>query len=467
MKKRILVVEDQFIEANNLQIMLENAGHEVCPIARSGAEALKTSEELSPDLVLLDIFLKGKLTGIDIAKVLREKNIAFIYLSANSDRKTFEAAKDTQPYGFLVKPYREKDVLNTIEIALHLQANIVKHNYYKIKSAESGTSEDLPASVLKRIIGWDTSLKDIISQLQMVAPTGTSVLILGESGTGKEQIADCLHILSKRKDKPFVKINCAALPAALIESELFGHERGAFTGAFDRKIGKFEQADLGTIFLDEIGELPTELQVKLLRVLQEKEVDRIGSNRVIKTDVRIIAASNRDLEKEVAEGRFRIDLYYRLNVFPITLPPLRYRKEDIPTLVDHFAKLYAREFSKIITGFSDGIIHAMMAYDWPGNIRELRHFVERAVLLTKSADIDDMQFIKMLQQRTAAIAGTDSNRIKSMDDNERDNIVAVLRKTNGKIFGKGGAAEFLGVSASTLNSRIRKLGISKERIFYK
>jgi transcriptional regulator with GAF, ATPase, and Fis domain len=301
----------------------------------------------------------------------------------------------------------------------------------------------------------------------MVAPTGTSVLILGESGTGKEQIADCLHILSRRKDKPFVKVNCAALPATLIESELFGHERGAFTGAFDRKIGKFEQADLGTIFLDEIGELPTELQVKLLRVLQEKEVDRIGSNRVIKTDVRIIAASNRDLEKEVAEGRFRIDLYYRLNVFPITLPPLRYRKEDIPTLVDHFAKLYAREFSKIITGFSDGIIHAMMAYDWPGNIRELRHFVERAVLLTKSADIDDMQFIKMLQQRTAAIAGTDSNRIKSMDDNERDNIVAVLRKTNGKIFGKGGAAEFLGVSASTLNSRIRKLGISKERIFYK
>jgi two-component system response regulator HydG len=466
MKKRILVVEDQFIEANNLQIMLENAGHEVCPIARSGAEALKTSEELSPDLVLLDIFLKGRITGIDIAKVLRDKNIAFIYLSANSDKKTFEAAKDTQPYGFLVKPYREKDVLNTIEIALHLQANIIKHNY-KVQSAESGTSVVLPTGVLKSIIGWDTSLKDIISQLQMVAPTGTSVLILGESGTGKEQIADCLHVLSKRKDEPFVKINCAALPATLIESELFGHERGAFTGAFDRKIGKFEQADRGTIFLDEIGELPTELQVKLLRVLQEKEVDRIGSNRVIKTDVRIIAASNRDLEKEVAEGRFRIDLYYRLNVFPIVLPPLRYRKEDIPALVDHFAKLYAKEFSKLINGYSDGIIHAMMAYDWPGNIRELRHFVERTVLLTKSADIEDTRFIKMLQQRSPAIERADSDRIKSMDDNERDNIVAVLRKTNGKIFGKGGAAEFLGVSASTLNSRIRKLGISKERIFYK
>jgi two-component system response regulator HydG len=466
MKKRILIVEDQFIEANNLQIMLENAGHEVCPIARTGAEALKTSAELLPDLVLLDIFLKGRLTGIDIAKVLKEKNIAFIYLSANSDRKTFEAAKDTQPYGFLVKPYREKDVLNTIEIALHLQANIIKHNYIN-QSAESGAGEVPQTEVLKNIIGWDTSLKDIISQLQLVAPTGTSVLILGESGTGKEQIADCLHILSKRKDNPFVKINCAALPATLIESELFGHERGAFTGAFNRKIGKFEQADHGTIFLDEIGELPGELQVKLLRVLQEKEVDRIGSNRVIKTDVRIIAASNRDLEKEVAEGRFRIDLYYRLNVFPITLPPLRYRKEDIPALVDHFAKLYAMEFSKIINGFSDGIMHAMMAYDWPGNIRELRHFVERTVLLTKSADIEDTQFIKMLQQRSAGIAGAESDRIKSMDDNERDNIVAVLRKTNGKIFGKGGAAEFLGVSASTLNSRIRKLGISKERIFYK
>jgi DNA-binding NtrC family response regulator len=466
MKKKILIVEDQFIEANNLQIMLENAGHEICPIARSAPEALKTIEELSPDIVLLDIFLKGRLTGIDVAKVLREKNIAFIFLSANSNRTTFEAAKATRPYGFLVKPYREKDVLNTIEIALDLQASTSKHNY-KLQPAGPGTREALPTDVWKGIIGWDKSLKDIVSQLQMVAPSGTSVLILGESGTGKEQIADCLHMLSRRKDKPFVKINCAALPATLIESELFGHERGAFTGAVDRKIGKFEQANLGTIFLDEIGEFPTELQVKLLRVLQEKEVDRIGGNRVIKTDVRIIAATNRDLEKEVAEGRFRIDLYYRLNVFPITLPPLRCRKEDIPALADHFAGGYAREFSKIITGFSDGIIQAMTTYDWPGNVRELQHFVERAVLLTKGARIEDMQLIRMLQQRSAATAGTDTGRIKSMDDNERDNIIAVLRKTNGKIFGKDGAAEFLKVSASTLNSRIRKLGITKERIFYK
>lgn len=466
MQKRILVVEDQFIEANNLQIMLENAGHEVCPIARSGAEALKTIEEQSPDLVLLDIFLKGRLTGIDIAKALRERNIAFIYISANSDRRTFEAAKATQPYGFLVKPYREKDVLNTIEIALHLQANTIKQNNTP-QLSEPGSNEVFSTDVVKGIIGWDKSLKDIISQVEIVAPTGTSVLILGESGTGKEQIADCLHMLSKRKDKPFVKINCAALPATLIESELFGHERGAFTGAVERKIGKFEQATLGTIFLDEIGELPAELQVKLLRVLQEKEIDRIGGNRAIKTDVRIIAATNRDLEKEVAEGRFRIDLYYRLNVFPITLPPLRCRKEDIPALANHFAGLYAKEFSKIIAGFSDGIIQAMTAYDWPGNIRELRHFVERAVLMTKGNRIEDTQFTKMLQQRNAAIVGTDTSRVKSMDDNERDNIVAVLRKTNGKIFGTGGAAEFLGVSASTLNSRIRKLGITKERLFYK
>lgn len=285
-------------------------------------------------------------------------------------------------------------------------------------------------------------------------------MILGESGTGKEKIAERIHSLSLRKEKPFVRINCAALPTSLIDSELFGHEKGAFTGAHERKIGRFEQAHSGTIFLDEIGELPLESQSKLLRVLQEKEIERIGGRVTIKTDVRIIAATNRDLDKEVAEGRFRLDLFYRINVFPILMPPLRERKEDIADLANYFLNIYTRKIGKNIKGISPQVLQQMKQYHWPGNIRELENLIERNVLLTREDMINNMVLPTQLEQY-ASITPVESN-ITTMSEGERAHILAALKKCNGKIWGQGGAASLLNLPPTTLNSKMKKLGIRKD-----
>jgi transcriptional regulator with GAF, ATPase, and Fis domain len=310
------------------------------------------------------------------------------------------------------------------------------------------------------IVGNSHLLLKIFDQITQVAPFDTSVLILGESGTGKERIADCIHNNSPRKSKPFVKVNCAALPSTLIESELFGHEKGSFTGATEKRIGKFQQANGGTIFLDEIGEMPVDLQVKLLRVLQEKEIEPVGGKSAVKIDVRFIAATNRNLEKEVGEGRFRLDLYYRLNVFPIFLPALRERPEDIAPLANHFIHIYNRKSGKKITGLSSKVIKSMMAYQWPGNIRELENLIERNVLLAKGTTIDDISFPNI--QMINASQNTQDLRPKTIHENERDYIMSVLKKCNGKIWGAGGAAELLNVPPSTLKSKMKKLGIPKD-----
>lgn len=473
MREKILIVEDQFIEANNLEMILERAGYQVCGIARSVQSALTIIEKETPQLVLLDIFLQGPATGIDLARILRKKNIGFVYLSANSDEETLDAAKATYPYGFLVKPFREKDVLVTLEVARHLH----EHGLEALMRKEQDTRDMRATTIASRqksipgsddrlradhdffgIIGESPLLQKVLNHLQIVAPTDTSVLILGESGTGKEKIADIVHQLSGRNGHPFVKVNCAALPATLIESVLFGHERGAFTGATEKRIGKFEQADKGTIFLDEIGEMPLELQVKLLRVLQEKEIERIGGSNTMKVNVRVIAATNRSLEKEVAEGRFRMDLYYRLRVFPLTLPPLRERKDDIPTLANHFIGIYSRKAARSIKSLSPRVLDAFMKYDWPGNIRELEHTIETAVLLSEGQVIDKVLLPEIMQQPAG-----ENNKIKTIEENERQHIIAVLDMCKGKIFGKGGAAEILGMNVSTLNSRIKKLGIDKTK----
>jgi len=294
----------------------------------------------------------------------------------------------------------------------------------------------------------------------MAAPDDTSILILGESGTGKERIAHTIHKLSPRKSKPIVTVNCAALPITLIESELFGHEKGAFTGANDRRIGKFEQADGGTIFLDEIGELPLEAQVKLLRVLQEREIERLGGSVTKKINVRIITATNRNLEKEVAEGRFRLDLYYRLNVFPIELPALRQRKDDIPLLANYFITKYARKSNKAITGISEEVMGELREYEWPGNIRELEHLIERSILMTTG---DTITKVDIPVITAAQYTSTDENfRVKTLDEMERDHILTILKMCRGKIFGPGGAAEVLNIPSTTLNSKIKKLGIKYE-----
>lgn len=623
MNKKVLIVEDQFVEANDLQLILGKAGYDVCGIARSVPVAQEMIKKEKPDFVLLDIFLKGKQTGIDLAKRLNEENIAFVYLSANSNEEVLNAAKATQPYGFLVKPFREKDLLIMLDIARYrhehntestmrnanslneklsaiiyrtekpekkildvcrsLQSHIpfdyiifgfntladtsthavsflrigfdeyqkiginelstisrlkvsdistlvnngeiyqLLSDTFRMKSCISwnlsissdelfvlsfysrhentynadhtvlfkqvqNTMTNVIENVLKKgrpvtenlshqphsikgdgvpqhfdgIIGNSHVLLNVFDQITQVAPFDTSVLILGESGTGKERIADCIHNLSSRKGKAFIKINCATLPATLIESELFGHEKGSFTGAIDKRTGKLELANGGTIFLDEIGEMPVDLQVKLLRVLQEKEIEPIGARSPIKINVRVIAATNRNLEKEVAEGRFRLDLYYRLNVFPIELPPLRERVEDIPALVNHFIQIYNHKSGKKITGVSDKVLNSMTDYDWPGNIRELEHIIERSVLLAKGSVIEDIS-LPTAHKKEASLVNQ-KFPMKTIHENEKNYIMEVLKKCNGRIWGAGGAAEVLNVPPSTLKSKMKKLGISKDKI---
>ena len=449
MKPSVLIVEDQFIEANNLKQILTQAGYEVLPIAYSVADARATITVKHPDLVLLDIRLQGPLTGIDLAKDLKKRNIAFVYLSANSNRKVLDQAIETKPYGFLVKPFREKDVLVMLDVAAYL------HEHNRELEVSSPLRDDKAVETFTWIIGKSKKFQEALEHVKIVGKSDTSVLILGESGTGKELIAQAVHRLSPRKDKPLIVVNCGALPPNLIESELFGHEKGVFTGAIDKRIGKFEQADGGSIFLDEVGELPMDLQAKFLRVLQEKEIEPIGGKRK-KVDIRVIAATNRNLEDELLAGRFRVDLYYRLSVFPITLPPLRDRKEDILLLAQYFLDKYARRENKVITGIADHVGAELLTYPWPGNVRELEHLMERSVLLAAGPVIESV-FLPF--KRQVPLKGTD--QVKSIVENERDHILAALVECDWKIYGKGGAAELLDINPSTLTSRIRKLNITK------
>ncbi|MDR7372976.1 sigma 54-interacting transcriptional regulator [Flavobacterium aquidurense] len=305
------------------------------------------------------------------------------------------------------------------------------------------------------IIGTSAAMQKVYQLMSLVSHSNATVLIEGETGTGKELIARGIHDSSHRKNQIMVKVNCAALPLSLIESELFGYEKGAFTGAYEKRIGKFELAHRGTLFLDEIGELPLEVQVKLLRVLQEREFERLGGRLTIKVDVRIIAATNRDLKAEVAAGRFRSDLYYRLNVFPIVLPPLRDRREDIPCLAHFFLARYSKSFLGKISGISAGAMNELRAYSWPGNVRELEHMIERSVLLS-----DTKTLTKVYLPQPDASDHNGYVDIIDLESVEKQHIIEVLRRCNGKISGKGGAAELLGLPASTLNSKMRKLGIT-------
>lgn len=309
------------------------------------------------------------------------------------------------------------------------------------------------------IVGEGKGIQHIYRLVSQVAASDATVLVQGETGTGKELVARAIHDASPRKNKLMIKLNCAAIPATLIESELFGHEKGAFTGATSRRLGKFEMADKSTLFLDEIGEMPLELQSKLLRVLQEREFERLGGKGVIKVNVRIIAATNRNLEVEVKAGRFRSDLYYRLNVFPVTIPPLRERKEDIPALAACFVNRYARSTGKNIAGVSAHAMEQMQAYAWPGNVRELEHLMERAVVITQGEII---RRVDLPEQAPAAVKELPAAPVKSLAEMERDHIMHVLGVCKGRVSGPGGASMLLGIPASTLTARMQKLGIRKE-----
>lgn len=649
MKKKILIVEDEFIVANNLRMVLQKSGYDITGIAASANEAQELIIKNKPDIALLDIRLQGDVTGIDLARTLKTKGISFIYLSANSNQKILEEAKKTEPHGFLVKPFRRKDLLIMLEIAWyrHLQntearkgkeytlqtqidslceeqieakekllkliriiqghipfdffscglrplgstqfndngylrigfdeyqfigekelltiTNLKKtalsvilnnshtdfnttiysssdknnqpnipslqktlietfgaHSYlvfpvtlangvsfqYFFYSKQPGIFNNehiqllnnLSASLTKlgeklmfnneqpltssglhgnrlysqiesvthpgfrNIIGKHHLLLAALDLTAQVAPYNTSVLILGESGTGKEKVAQSIHLLSSRKSGPFIKVNCAAIPPTLIESELFGHEKGAFTGATDKRKGRFEQADGGTIFLDEIGELPPEMQVKILRVLQEKEIEYVGGGAPVKVNLRILAATNRHLEKEVASGSFRLDLYYRLNVFPITLPPLRERKSDIEILAVYFAEKFCREFNKPFKGIAPSMMDEMQSYNWPGNIRELENVIEQSAILN-----DGKSMLELKRSLCVSPNKSPVPIIKNLDDvkrvqreTEREYIISILKKTDGRIRGINGAAELMNLKPTTLESKIEKLDIKRD-----
>lgn len=320
--------------------------------------------------------------------------------------------------------------------------------------------QDRKPRKFEQIIGNSLALESVLEQVERVAPTDSTVLIQGETGTGKELIARAVHTLSQRLGRPFVKLNCAAIPFDLLESELFGHERGAFTGAIAQKIGRFELADKGTLFLDEVGDIPLALQPKLLRVLQEQEFERLGSTRTHQVDVRLVAATNRNLVEMVKRNEFRSDLYYRLNVFPIPLPPLRERREDIHALVEHFVEIYSRRMDKQIEHTSPETMSALVSHPWPGNIRELQNFIERSVILTSG---------NVLHAPLASLTGATavgSMEPTTLEDAEREHIRKILEQTRWVVSGPNGAAARLGIKRSTLYFRMQKLGISRTQRDY-
>ncbi len=306
------------------------------------------------------------------------------------------------------------------------------------------------------IVGAAAVIKKVFRGIEQVAATDSTVLLLGETGTGKELVARAIHKMSRRKDRALIKVNCAALPAGLIESELFGHEKGAFTGALARKIGRFELANGGTIFLDEIGDLPPDLQIKLLRILQEGEFERVGGTHTLKADVRVIAATNRDLEQAIVEAQFRSDLFYRLNVFPIHIPPLRERKEDIPLLVGHFARRYGSKFGKRIQTIPQKTMQSLQAYPWPGNVRELENVIERAVIISPGAQLALGDWIPRLH------IASNGKQLLTIEELERNHILEMLELTGWRVSGDTGAAKLLGLKPTTLEARMKKLGIKRK-----
>jgi transcriptional regulator with GAF, ATPase, and Fis domain len=339
----------------------------------------------------------------------------------------------------------ETRLRNALEDVRRLQAQLQQENIYLQKEMKSSQGQG-------RIVGQSPAIRRVLTQVEQVAPTASSVLLLGETGTGKELFATAIHELSPRRDRAMVRVNCTAIPTALIESELFGREKGAYTGALARQIGRFEMADHSTILLDEISELPLESQAKLLRVLQEKEIQRLGSPKLIKVDVRVIAATNRDLVKAVAEGRFREDLYYRLNVFPITVPPLRERCEDIPLLVCAFMEEFSKAMGQSVETIAQSSLQALQQYPWPGNVRELRNVIERAMILASGST---------LKIDVPGAAAPVSRGLTTLAEAEREHIQQVLESTGGRIRGAGGAAEILGLKPTTLESRMTKLGLRR------
>ena len=449
--KKILIVDDELSVRESIRMILKNE-YEIL-MAGNGSVALKTIKEQKPDLVFLDIIMPGE-DGIEILKRIKERgdNVKVIMLTATKTIKTAVSAMKLGAYDYITKPFDIDEIKLIISKAL--SERIPKE-----------TKEKQRDFILKSFVGTSEAIKEIFNTIEQISDTKSSVLILGESGTGKELVAKAIHYNSNRKEFPFVAINCAAIPETLIESELFGSEKGAFTDAYAKRIGKFEMADKGTLFLDEIGELSTATQSKLLRVLQEREFSRVGGEKSVKVDVRLIAATNKDLEKAIEEGKFRSDLYYRINVVPIVIPPLRERKSDILLLADYFLSCAAADRKKEKKKISEEAIEVLISYNWPGNVRELENVIERIVALTSKDFIekDDLPQNILVNQKACTLKEEvlDGNIqfSEAEQEFEQEIILNALKKTN---YVQTKAANILGISRRILKYKMDKYGIEIE-----
>jgi len=458
----VFVVDDDASIRESLKDLVESVGLNVQTFA-SAQEFLASPRSDAASCLVLDVQLPG-LSGLDLQQELAkiDVQIPIIFITGHGDIPMTVRAMKAGAIEFLTKPFRDEDLLNAVDQAINRSRQI--EQLKNKPTEEEKISEDALRSEISfsEIVGQSAVLRRALKEVETVASTDSTVLIYGETGTGKELIARAIHNLSLRRSNPFAKLNCAAIPTGLLESELFGHEKGAFTGAIAQRIGRFELANRGTIFLDEIGDIPLELQPKLLRVLQEREFERLGSTRTLHTDARLIAATNTDLAEKVNEKQFRSDLYYRLNVFPIVVPPLRERREDIPLLVRHFVQKYTQRIKKPIERIPSAAIDALSEYDWPGNVRELEHFIERAVILSPGSELQPPLSELSYQNPPSAIAAAESNST-TLREAEREHIVRTLQDTNWTIGGPAGAAARLGMKRTTLHSLVKRLGIDRPR----
>jgi len=438
----VYVVDDDASAREGVARLIRSAGLMTKTFA-SGEEFLAAPRPKIPSCLVLDVNLPGA-TGLDIQQELGKSGaqLPIVFLTGHGDIPMAVRAVRAGAMNFLTKPFDEEDLLNAIRQCISYQLE-----------------DELPSPEnIGNMIGESAGLQRVLRAIQVVAPTDSTVLIQGETGTGKELVAHAVHDLSRRAKRSFVQVNCASIPATLLESELFGHEKGAFTGAIAQKIGRFELAHEGTLFLDEIGEIPLELQPKLLRALQEHELERLGGNRTIHADVRIVAATNRNLAQMADEGKFRSDLYYRLNVFPVTVPPLRDRREDIPLLIRFFTQKYARKLDRAIEEIPSATFEALVQYDWPGNIRELQNVIERSVILSNGPELQVA--IPEINVRAAAVGMGDTGSNIS-EAEERARILEALKEAKGLVGGPSGAAARLGLKRTTLQSRMRKYNIAR------
>jgi DNA-binding NtrC family response regulator len=445
----VFVVDDDRSIRQSLSSLLRSAGLNVQTFA--SAQAFLTSQRPeAPSCLVLDVQLPG-LSGLDLQQELAKVHcqIPIIFITGHGDIPMTVRAMKAGAIEFLTKPCRDDDLLNAVEQAIHRSRQLAPCKDQPADEQPYSEDELRRDSSFLEIVGHSAALRRVLTVVETVAPTDATVLLSGETGTGKELIARAIHTRSRRRQHPFVKLNCAAIPTGLLESELFGHEKGAFTGAIAPRIGRFELANRGTMFLDEIGDLPLELQPKLLRVLQEREFERLGSTRTVQTDARLIAATNADLAEMVAEKHFRSDLYYRLNVFPIVIPPLRERREDIPLLVRYFAQKYARRMKKRIDTIPAKAMTALTAYHWPGNVRELEHFIERSVILSREPELQPPLAELSPPMPSASAVARSANHAVTHRDAEWEHILRSLEETRGVLGRPAGATARLGVKRTT------------------